>query len=381
MLAAPAKCADGDRSAPRIARTARLSNNGRCRRATTRCASAKRMATEHVITIRVTAGRAGAKLAGRAEPHPGNARDCAAAYRGGAGRGGRRSTMQTANTNPFTRVHVAATRFMPTQGMFAGLAGFHALRTDARARRRNSPNLFSSGRAIGDEYRYIIERRYTRRFPGNMLTRPGLLLNPWEKRVDGRTRSSRRAWPGGRLHARRAVGRAPAPSGADGCGDHAASRRERKTQTSTSSPTPAPVLCNLTPDKDGLIVVPRAAARRPAARADLRRGSDRTPSGPRQLAGGADEVHRPAAHAESRSGESLHRSANRRRCSTARADPEDRRSAPASWRPTTRSAAFTRSSPRSAHDAKLAQFAWVLQWPKLKDEEKRAKYSETPATS
>ena len=27
-------------------------------------------------------------------------------------------------------------------------------------------------------------------------------------------------------------------------------------------------------------------------------------------------------------------------------------------------------------DAKLAKFAWVLQWPTLKDEEKRAKYSE-----
>jgi hypothetical protein len=29
-----------------------------------------------------------------------------------------------------------------------------------------------------------------------------------------------------------------------------------------------------------------------------------------------------------------------------------------------------------SNDAKLAKFAWVLQWPKLKDEEKRAKYSE-----
>src|SRR5204862_1842610 len=27
-------------------------------------------------------------------------------------------------------------------------------------------------------------------------------------------------------------------------------------------------------------------------------------------------------------------------------------------------------------DAKLAKFAWVLQWPTLKDEEKRTKYSE-----
>ena len=44
------------------------------------------------------------------------------------------------------------------------------------------PNLFAAGRDIGDEYRYILERRYSKIFPGNMLTRPGLLLNPWEVR-------------------------------------------------------------------------------------------------------------------------------------------------------------------------------------------------------
>ena len=33
-----------------------------------------------------------------------------------------------------------------------------------------------SGRDIGEEYRYIIERRASKKFPGNMLTRPGLIL-------------------------------------------------------------------------------------------------------------------------------------------------------------------------------------------------------------
>jgi hypothetical protein len=50
------------------------------------------------------------------------------------------------------------------------------------ARPREIPNLYSAGREIGDEYRYILERRYAKLFPGNMLTRPGLLLNPWEIR-------------------------------------------------------------------------------------------------------------------------------------------------------------------------------------------------------
>ena len=36
-----------------------------------------------------------------------------------------------------------------------------------------------SGRNIGDEFRYVLERRNQKKFPGNMLARPTLLLNPW----------------------------------------------------------------------------------------------------------------------------------------------------------------------------------------------------------
>ncbi|HKD37081.1 MAG TPA: hypothetical protein VKB78_09780, partial [Pirellulales bacterium] len=32
---------------------------------------------------------------------------------------------------------------------------------------------------IGDEFRYIIDRRFAHKYPGNMLERPSLLLNPW----------------------------------------------------------------------------------------------------------------------------------------------------------------------------------------------------------
>ena len=38
---------------------------------------------------------------------------------------------------------------------------------------------YVAGRNIGDEYRYIIDRKFARKFPGNMLERPSLLLNPW----------------------------------------------------------------------------------------------------------------------------------------------------------------------------------------------------------
>ena len=41
---------------------------------------------------------------------------------------------------------------------------------------------YIEGRSIGDEYRYILDRKYAKKYPGNMLARPSLLLNPWPLR-------------------------------------------------------------------------------------------------------------------------------------------------------------------------------------------------------
>ncbi len=41
-------------------------------------------------------------------------------------------------------------------------------------------NEMLNGRTLSDEYRYILERRNARHFPGNMLPRPGLILNRWK---------------------------------------------------------------------------------------------------------------------------------------------------------------------------------------------------------
>ena len=51
--------------------------------------------------------------------------------------------------------------------------------------RGHVPSIYLQGRQIGDEYRYILERKFADKFVGNMLTRPELLLNPWE--VSGTT--------------------------------------------------------------------------------------------------------------------------------------------------------------------------------------------------
>ena len=78
----------------------------------------------------------------------------------------------------FARVHVIATRDYPRFSVFDQLAKiqdsepYHLRFSAVRS-------LFQTGRNIGDEYRYIIDRKYVQKFPGNMLVRPGLILNPW----------------------------------------------------------------------------------------------------------------------------------------------------------------------------------------------------------
>ena len=45
-----------------------------------------------------------------------------------------------------------------------------------------SDSAYVAGRKIGDEYQYILDRRLAKKFVGNMLERPSLLLNPWSIR-------------------------------------------------------------------------------------------------------------------------------------------------------------------------------------------------------
>ncbi|MEM7602714.1 MAG: hypothetical protein AAF357_15025, partial [Verrucomicrobiota bacterium] len=87
--------------------------------------------------------------------------------------------IDVANADELTRVHVIATRFLPEFDPYLSL-----LRKEGmplfRITKGSNQSLYLSGRDIGEEYRYILERRNQARYPGNMLDRPGLLLNPWE---------------------------------------------------------------------------------------------------------------------------------------------------------------------------------------------------------
>ena len=89
--------------------------------------------------------------------------------------------VQLVGANDTARVHVFANRYVPSFSAF-GLLG--KVR-DAEPVAVISParkSLYLSGRQLGDEYRYIIDRQYTKRYPGNMLPSPGILLNPFALR-------------------------------------------------------------------------------------------------------------------------------------------------------------------------------------------------------
>src|SRR5262249_58048071 len=90
--------------------------------------------------------------------------------------------IELANASKFTRVHVLATRFVPEYDAF-GLFGRVRGPEPRGFQHFPAESVYLTGRNIGDEYRYIIDRKYARKFPGNMLERPSLLLNPWAVRV------------------------------------------------------------------------------------------------------------------------------------------------------------------------------------------------------
>lgn len=78
----------------------------------------------------------------------------------------------------FTRLHVYGTRYLPAFGAYGNLSRVH----DAELRGMqplHAESIYLSGRNIGDEYRYVLDRRLQRKYPGNMLERPAVLLNPW----------------------------------------------------------------------------------------------------------------------------------------------------------------------------------------------------------
>src|SRR5205085_7806042 len=117
----------------------------------------------------------------------------------------------------------------------------------------HAESAYLTGRNIGDEYRYVLDRQHHRQYPGNMLARPELLLNPWAVRS---TETGEQTAEGGEDYKRVPVPAPPAPatpppaeSAAPGAGGDFADL--------DFLADAAAVLVNLVPDKDGVVRIPR----------------------------------------------------------------------------------------------------------------------------
>lgn len=161
--------------------------------------------------------------------------------------------VQLRNANKFTRVHIFATRFQPI------FSAFGNLRYGA-----DEPYFYTfplvesqyiAGRDIGDEYRYIIERKYARKFPGNMLERPSLLLNPWAIRS---TETAQQVAAEGAEFGARGMGRSGAGGRAGGESRMPGGAAQADFANLDFLAAGSLVLVNAEPDKNGVVEIPRA---------------------------------------------------------------------------------------------------------------------------
>src|SRR5690606_14833764 len=108
---------------------------------------------------------------------------------------------------PATRVHLLATHFCPDRALPRDLQ-----RLPRPPLAGAVPPVLShyvSGRDIGDEYRYVLDRRHAPRRPGVLADKPGLLLNPWALRTTSTQVQHARA---GKGYAASGLRGAPAPA-------------------------------------------------------------------------------------------------------------------------------------------------------------------------
>ena len=98
--------------------------------------------------------------------------------------------VQLVNAGASSRVHVLAARFEPVFPLRGSLGAAYQPPISLLTRGTLS-SLYLSGRDIGDEYRYILERREQSPFPGNMLAPPRPDLEPLVDSRNGHRQTER----------------------------------------------------------------------------------------------------------------------------------------------------------------------------------------------
>jgi hypothetical protein len=279
--------------------------------------------------------------------------------------------IQLVNANACTRVHVLAGRYMPEYDAMGLLDPFGRLGL-AAGMVEKPVSLYEAGRKISDEYRYILDRQSAEKYPGNMLKRPSLILNPWATR-DADTGVATGA--GGESF----VGGGGGGGGGmayrlGGSGGRAPNVMNLGTLDFLANG--AVVLVNLQPDKNGTVTVPR------------------------KLLLDKQQLRILAVDAENTAMRETSLAEIEPKCQDRRLDPavaldpnkhyiQEKVVTPvAKGKPfTIRDLTSTRfetfdSLARAYHimvtlsgDATLKEFAFITDWPKLTDDQKREKYS------
>ncbi|MHC5070783.1 MAG: hypothetical protein ACYTGO_09895 [Planctomycetota bacterium] len=161
--------------------------------------------------------------------------------------------VQLANAGREARVHVVATRYLAPFDPLARLAMPTAGVTTVAVVHPEST--FHSGREIGDEYRYILDRRFAAKYPGNMLQRPGLILNRWALDEDADTAIDLGGGAGGKWGGRRG-GRGRRSHAAPGAASTRGGTAPGTFANLEFLPAPAVVVANLRADANGVVSVP-----------------------------------------------------------------------------------------------------------------------------
>lgn len=158
--------------------------------------------------------------------------------------------IKVANTIEGTRVHAVMTRFL-SDDLFAQF-GIPTFRSPTGSMLPRPESNYVSGRIIGDEYRYVMERKNGKIYPGNMLTRPSLILNPWSPRSTNQGKDDLRL---GEDYVGKFGGGVGKYSSYGGSGRHGGTGLDQFTSFDFLESV-SPETTNLIPDKDGIVKIP-----------------------------------------------------------------------------------------------------------------------------
>ena len=282
-------------------------------------------------------------------------------------------TVRLKDANKFARVHVFATRYVPAFSAFGNLGKVRDAELGGVVP-THPESVYLTGRNIGDEYRYVLDRRNMKKYAGNMLDRPQMLLNPWAIRS---TETGEQLAQGGDTF----QPKGEAPQSKSMPKESAASDRWAGAPTAGGDfanldylGDPAAVLLNLVPDPDGVVKIDRKRLGPHAVvtvvAVDPLSTTVRTTSLAEQPARFVDlRLHEgldPAGHFTQQKQVSILSAGQ----PFTLADVVASRFETYDSLPKVYSLYATLSK-----DPKLAEFSFILTWPKLKDGEKRELYS------